>query len=428
MNVIKKLRRRFILLATLAVFIIIAGALSLINFMGWHAVRERCMDTLSYIAENNGTLPSQLPQDSETNFWEFPFLSGSNPLSDTPEYPHLIRYFSIRLDRNGLPVWVNAKNISAFSDEQAFTFARTAYLLSSDSGFLYRGKVHYAYLKTHYEDGSTLICILDCTREFADVHTFLSYSVWFGLLCLILYVIIFAVLSNRAIAPFVRNMESQKRFITNASHELKTPLSIISVNAEAMEMLNGKTQFSEAILKQVTRLNKLVNDLILLSKAEEIARQQLSSALFPLSSVMKEVAEEFRPLIEENGKHLTLSCPEDIQVKNDQKYLASLLHILMDNAAKYCDEGGTVSLSACQGRKKDTVFLSVTNSYAEGKDADYTKFFERFYRKDESHNSKKSGYGIGLSIAQELSALLQTPLKVSYAEGNISFTLRLRTR
>ena len=143
---------------------------------------------------------------------------------------------------------------------------------------------------------------------------------------------------------------------------------------------------------------------------------------------MKEVAEEFRPLIEENGKHLTLSCPEDIQVKNDQKYLASLLHILMDNAAKYCDEGGTVSLSACQGRKKDTVFLSVTNSYAEGKDADYTKFFERFYRKDESHNSQKSGYGIGRSIAQELSALLQTPLKVSYAEGNISFTLRLRTR
>lgn len=428
MNAIKKLRRRFILLATLAVFIIIAGALSLINFMGWRAVRERCMDTLSYIAENNGTLPSKVPQNNDTNFWEFPFFPGNNTLSDTPEYPHLIRYFSIRLNRDGLPVWVNAENISAFSDEQASVFARTAYVISNDSGFLYRGKVHYAFLKTHYEDGSTLISILDCTREFADVRTFLSYSVWFGLLCLILYVIIFAVLSNRAIAPFVQNMESQKRFITNASHELKTPLSIISVNAEAMEMMNGKNQFSEAILKQVARLSKLVNDLILLSKTEEIARQQLSPVLFPLAPVMTEVAEEFRPLIEESGKHLTLSCGEEIQVKNDPKYLASLLHILMDNAAKYCDDGGTVSLSACPGRKKDTVFLSVTNSYAEGKDTDYTKFFERFYRKDESHNSRKSGYGIGLSIARELSSLLQAPLKVSYDEGNISFTLRLRIK
>lgn len=96
-------------------------------------------------------------------------------------------------------------------------------------------------MKTATADGGTLIVILDCTREFSDVHTFMSYSMWFGLICILLYVLIFAVLSNRAIAPFVRNLENQKRFITNASHELKTPLAIISVNAEAMEMMNGKT-------------------------------------------------------------------------------------------------------------------------------------------------------------------------------------------
>lgn len=427
MDIIKKLRRRFLLLATLAVFIIIAGALSLVNFMGWNAVRERCLETLSYIADNGGTLPTTLPDRTDSLLW-LPFISGDSSLADSPEYPHLVRYFSIRLDRNGTPVAINAENISAFSDEQASVFARTAYVISADSGFLTRNKAYYAFLKTRYEDGSTLITILDCTREFADVHTFLSYSVWFGFLCLILYVLIFAVLSNRAIAPFVRNIESQKRFITNASHELKTPLSIISVNAEAMEMMNGKNQFSQAILKQVRRLTALVNNLILLSKAGEASQVQLSPVLFALGPLLRETAEEFRPLLEEHGKKLETACKKIPQVKNDPKYLAALLHILMDNAAKYCDDGGTVKLSARPGKKKDTVLLSVTNSYADGKNADYSRFFERFYREDESHNSRKSGYGIGLSIARELSLLLKAPLTVSYRDGNITFTVSLKTK
>lgn len=283
-------------------------------------------------------------------------------------------------------------------------------------------------MKTTLEDGSTLLVILDCTREFSDVHTFLSYSIWFGFFCIILYVLIFAFLSKRAIAPFVRNLENQKRFITNASHELKTPLAIISVNAEAMEMMNGKNQWTEGIIKQVRRMSGLISHLILLSKAGEATRAQLQFLSFPVKDMFARLKEDFDLLAKDQGKKLTLSAEDGLTARSDEKYLSEILHILLDNAVKYCDDGGTILLSAEKGKKKDTLRLSVSNDYKDGKDLDYSRFFERFYRNDESHNSKKTGYGIGLSIARELSSLLSIPLTVEYKDGRIAFVMIVKTK
>ena len=280
-------------------------------------------------------------------------------------------------------------------------------------------------MKTPLEDGGSLIVIMDCTREFSDVHTFMSYSMWFGLLCVILYVIILAALSKKAIEPFVRNAENQKRFITNASHELKTPLAIISVNAEAMEMMEGKNEFTEGIRKQVRRMSGLISHLILLSKAGESTKAELKPEVFNLKDVLKRNVEEFDVLAQDQQKKLTLSCSEDFKVKTDEKFLSEILHILLDNGIKYCDDEGTITVKAVRSNKKE-IELSVSNDYKDGKDVDYKRFFERFYRNDESHNSKKSGYGIGLSIARELSGLLSLPLNVSWKEGRIYFTLIIR--
>lgn len=207
-------------------------------------------------------------------------------------------------------------------------------------------------MKTTLEDGSTLLVILDCTREFSDVHTFLSYSVWFGFFCIILYVLIFAFLSKRAIAPFVKNLENQKRFITNASHELKTPLAIISVNAEAMEMMNGKNQWTEGIIKQVRRMSGLISHLILLSKAGEATRAQLQFLSFPVKDMFARLKEDFDLLAKDQGKKLTLSAEDGLTARSDEKYLSEILHILLDNAVKYCDDGGTILLSAEKGKRK----------------------------------------------------------------------------
>lgn len=425
MNLIKKLRHRFILLATLAVFIIVAGALGLINMMGFYAMREHCLDTMAYITQNGGTLPTRF-RPSESGTWSL--LPGITWPEDTPEFAYQIRYFSIRLDSSNHITAANVKNIVAFSEEQAVEFAGTILNSSSDTGFIHKNKARYGYMKTALSDGGMLIVILDCTREFSDVHTFLSYSIWFGFFCIVLYVIIFAFLSNRAIEPFVKNLENQKRFITNASHELKTPLAIISVNAEAMEMMNGKNQWTQGIIKQVRRMSSLISHLILLSKAGEADKAQLNIVPFSASAILLPLKEDFDLLARDQGKKLVLSCEDNLTAKSDERYIKEILHILLDNAVKYCDEGGTILLSASRGKKKGTVRFVVSNDYKEGEHVDYSRFFERFYRNDESHNSKKSGYGIGLSIARELSSLLSIPLTVEYKDGRIAFVLTLKTK
>lgn len=209
------------------------------------------------------------------------------------------------------------KNIVAFSEEQAVEFAKTALSSPLDSGFLQKNKARYGFMKTTLFDGGTLLVILDCTREFSDVHTFLSYSVWFGFICIVLYVIIFAFLSNRAIALREKS-GNQKRFITNASHELKTPLAIISVNAEAMEMMNGKNQWTEGIIKQVRRMSGLISHLILLSKAGEATKAQLQFVSFSVKDMCSRLKEDFDLLAKDQGKTLNLSVEEGLTAKSDE--------------------------------------------------------------------------------------------------------------
>lgn len=425
MNLIRKLRRQFILLATLAIFLIVGGALGLINLMGYYGMRNHCMDTMAYISRNGGTMPFRF-HGPEEEFWGASFLPGITWPEETPEFAYQTRYFSIRLNESGQITGINIKNIIAFSEDEAIDFAKRVMTSPSDTGFIQKNKAQYGYMKSTLSDGSTLIVILDCTREFSDVRSFRSYSIWFGMICIILYIIIFAFLSKKAITPFVKNLDNQKRFITNASHELKTPLAIISVNAEAMEMINGKNQWTKGILKQVHRMSSLINHLILLSKAGETTKAQLHIRDISLTALLKQEKEEFDLLAKDQGKTLTVHADGDYTVKNDEKFLTELLHILLDNAVKYCDEKGTITLSATKGKKD--ILLSVSNDYREGKGVDFSKFFERFYRNDESHNSEKAGYGIGLSIAQELSSLLSVPLSVTYKEGRISFHMTLRAK
>ena len=280
-------------------------------------------------------------------------------------------------------------------------------------------------LKTTNDDGSFLIVILDCTRDVAAVASFMRYSLWFGLGCVILYVIILAAMCNVAIRPFVRNMENQKRFITNAGHELKTPIAIISANAEAIEMLNGQSQWTDSILKQVRRLSNLIQDLIMLSKMGERSQVDLVITDVNLSETVHAVADSFQQLAVDAEKTLTTAIADGIHVKGDSKCLYELVNILVDNAVKYCDDKGTIDVSLRRGRLGKGAVVAVTNTYADGANVDYSRFFERFYRGDTSHNSQKAGYGIGLSMAEELTKLMGGKINVSYKAQRITFTVRL---
>lgn len=415
MDMIHRLRRKFLLLAFIAVVIILAGALGLINGITYMKMRSEVFTLMSAIVQNDGIMPSHQPGTS-TESW----LSDPEWYNDTPEFAHQTRYFSVILDENDKIRRLNLSNISAFNELQALEIARSLADGTQTQGMFKNKRASYCFSVTPRTEGGKLVVVMDCTRDVGAVEAFMRYSLRFGLACILLYMLILGLLSNYAIRPFVENLASQKRFITNAGHELKTPIAIISANAEALELISGKSQWTDNILFQVKRVTRLINELIMLAKLGEKKEQELKKEPVDISRTFQEAVQAFAPVVQSEKKQLVTEIPEGIVRETDPKYLYEIFNILMDNAAKYCDEGGTIR-AFLETHGRHGFRASVANDYKNGAGVDYTHFFERFYRGDESHNSQKAGYGIGLSMAEEATHLLGGKIQVEYKEGVITF-------
>ena len=211
---------------------------------------------------------------------------------------------------------------------------------------------------------------------------------------MVLILLIF--LSGRIVKPFWENYEKQRRFITDAGHDLKTPLTVIGADAEVLEMDIGENEWITDIRNQVTRLTDMTNSLIMLSKMEE-PEPQYQMIDFPLSDIVEEVLDEYRSLAKTHEKNLSGSIQPMISLNGDEKSIRRLLGVLLDNAMKYSDEHGTITLTLEQQR--GTIRLSVFNTCPYMPKESLPHLFDRFYRTDESRNSQTGGYGLGLSIA-----------------------------
>jgi signal transduction histidine kinase len=265
--------------------------------------------------------------------------------------------------------------------------------------------------------------VLDATSRYGLIRLIMMYMAALWLTVLILYVVIMGRFSKNLILPFVENDEKQKRFITNASHELKTPLAVISANTEMTEVLGGKSKWTESTRRQIKRLQALIEDLVVLTRLDEMKEADLSDV--DLSAVVSETAEPFRSIAESEGKSFSTQIAPDTHIRGDRRGLQQVTSILIDNAVKYCDKGGAIAVTL-EGRARGKgARITVANTYAEGKNVDTSRFFERFYRQDESHNSEKSGFGIGLSMAKEIVERMKGRLKIGYADNIISFTVEI---
>ena len=223
-------------------------------------------------------------------------------------------------------------------------------------------------------------------------------------------------------------MEKQKQFITNASHELKTPLAVIKANTEMQEMLDGESEWSQSTLRQVDRMNGLIGNLVQIARAQE--RSAGAVRAIDIAPAVRETADSFVPVAVSAGKTLTREIPDSLILKADESRIRQLTSLLADNAVKYCDDGGAILIRLAHSGRN--AVLTVSNDYAEGADVDYSRFFERFYRQDESRTistdahgaASKSGYGIGLSIAESIVKSMNGSIRVSWKDGRISFTCR----
>lgn len=386
----------------------------------------------------------------------------------TPENRFQLRYFSVEFDENGEPLWEKMDHIATVGRDEACAMARKIIKRHAGKnwfGFINRGSYIYAYKSVPVTEtagsetsgtaaetmtgatetstagsvdvsgtaataasagtASTLVVFLDVTREISEFENTRLVSIIIGLGVAAIFIFIVTMISSRVMRPFIENMENQKQFITNAGHELKTPLAIISANTEVLEMLNGENEWTQSTMNQVKRSTALINELISLSKMSEGTEVELSAVDF--SAQVKESADSFRPVIEQQGKSLSENIQEGLTVKAETRLLASLINILIDNAGKYCDDGGEIEVNLAAGERGKKAIFTVANTFAEGKGVDTKKFFDRFYRGDTSHNSKKQGYGIGLSMASSIVEKFGGTIGAGWKNGVITFTVKLPT-
>ena len=424
-TMIRRLRARFVGIATSAIFIILIFVICMLNSMNAVSNYIEVSDMLTYLSVHAGTMPPQLPSQG-----------GRFTFRVTDETPYEMRYFSVVTDTNSNIVQANYDHIATVNESEAEEMTEQVMSRKRQKGNIINDNNTYAYLTRPLSpsetetigeaaaDGCSLTVFLDCTRRQYHQLMMVQLSVLMGTLSLLVFFIIVSLLSRRAIQPTIRAYEKQREFITNAGHELKTPLAVISANTEVIEMTSGQTEWTQSTLAQVQRLSTLVSRLITIAKLDEMEPADLDiSQDTDLSAVLKELCGTFDPLIAQSGKTIVTDIAEGITVKGDPNALRELFSILLDNAVKYCDEGGNISLKLASVRKKAVV--TVSNDLVNGEGTDPTKFFDRFYRGEESHNSAKPGFGIGLSMAQSITDIHKGTIASDWSDGQIHFTVTL---
>ncbi|MBF6977390.1 HAMP domain-containing histidine kinase [Streptococcus macedonicus] len=407
----RKLRIHFIAIASLAILIVLFSVVGvLISARHIQTVNE-INKILTLISDNDGTFPSVPKATSE--------LGNTVSVDTLFQY----RYFSAVIDKDGNITSLNSSSISDLTDKQVESYL-TKINKSGDTSGDFRYNNHtYSYLVTDESDDSKLIVVLDSTNQVEENMRLVHLSLWMSGVIFAFFVLMVSIFSGRVIEPFIRNYERQRRFITNAGHELKTPLAIISANNELVEMMNGESEWTKSTNDQVERMTGLINSLVAMARLEEQPEVVLTDLNF--SAIAEDAAEDFKGPVIKDGKQFVMEIQPDIHVKAEEKSLFELVTLLVDNANKYCDAGGTVSVKLSKANRLSKARLEISNTYAEGKNVDYSKFFERFYREDESHNNKKSGYGIGLSMAQTMVKLFKGSISVSYSRDTITFLVSL---
>ena len=466
---IRKLKRRFIALAMASLVVLMTVIVAGMNIINYNTVTTEADEKLAALSASGGVLPFAddgmdpmgMPGSShESDFdddwyddWLDDWLTEDSldyddidastreegvmglgrrkPFSSRDELEET-RFFSVLLTANESVVRANTDRIYAVDDSSAALYAVKALKDGKTNGFV----DEYRYAVTS-EGNLTRITFLDCTSSLASFRQFLYASIIMSLAGLLVTFAVICYFAGRIVRPVAESYEKQKRFITDAGHEIKTPLAIIKANLDVMRMdlddIAGSADSSEGgsavisessdslneslddIGSQVDRLTTLTNDLVYLSRMEE-ADNNLTMTVIPLSDIVAETADSFSALALERKKTLGIDVTPMISMNGSSKEIEKLVSILTENALKYSPEGDTVRISLHpEGRN---AVLEVRNRAVDPlSDEDLLHVFDRFYRADKSRNSEGGGHGIGLSMASAITAAHGGKIRARSGDG-----------
>jgi len=386
---IRRLQLKIIAAVLGTLLLVFAAVLLVLNLSVYQTSRRRAEGFLSFVAENDGFhLP---PRDTPQ-----PMPAGGRrpgPLS-SPEMMRAGRFFYVKVDQSGNIIESNFEMMFDFSADNALRYITTA--LNSGRA---KGNIEsLSYLAAAKPYGRILVFV-ERSIDLLLLEQLNRTSLWAaGIVCPVLLCLAFF-LAKWIVSPVKTSFIKQRRFISDAGHELKTPLTIISVNADVLQNEIGANRHLTQIKAQSERMNGLVHDLLSLAKADE-EQASIVMSKGSLSSAVLSAALEFESRAFEDGKSYSYDIAENIIYIGDEKQIRQLMSILIDNALTYSDAAGQINVSLSKDGNHSKI--SVFNTGIGVPDAERDKIFERFYRIDESRSRETGGYGIGLSIAKAI--------------------------
>ena len=406
---LKKMRWRFIWAAMTAFFSVMLLLAVIINIGNYYVTAVRQDSILQGIYRYEQEMGTEVQEEPQFTVFEYPGIQQ-------PEFEYTTRFFIVRYDSDGNVSKISKDFIASVTEERAEEYAGILLEKGRKSGYF----DHYRY-RIFQEEEECILIFLSSDAEIQFMKNLLIISVIVVAASLLVIFLLIFILSKRAILPYIRNLERQRQFITDAGHELKTPLTSISTSTDVLVMLHGEDEWTKNIQKQTVRLTKLVSNLIMLSRLDE-EMPFPEKEEFSLSEAAWESAQPFAALADVQGKKYVQNIGEEIKMYGDRASVQQMISILLDNAVKYSDDKGEIHLDVYERHGK--AFIEVFNTCDKIEDmAEIGHVFDRFYRLDASRSRNTGGTGIGLSIAQAVAEAHGGSIRVESRDGR---SLRFR--
>ena len=405
---LKKLRWRFILAAMGAFFAVIALIAFLVNFFTYAVITNRVDQSIDMIVNSESRTPRDMrPEPRE-----------GNPFEGRPdmEANYMMRFFIVRVEDSGDATYISTDFVASIDADTAVEYANKALTKKSDDGYI----GNYRYTKINNGD-ETVLVFLNASRELQFARTLFLLTIEISLVSLVLVFILVVIFSKKAIRPIENNIKQQKQFITDASHELKTPLTSISTSLDVITAEHGEDEWTDNIKKQTGRMTKLVSELVTLSRLDEDLPLP-NKERFSLSNAAWEIVDIYQSQAKGRGKKMTVDIAENVDVFGDKAGIQQMMSVLLDNAVRYSDEEGEIRFSVYS--KKNKARIKVYNTCNYETPPDVNLLFDRFYRPDSSRNTETGGTGVGLAIAKAVAEAHGGSIKAICPDGK-SMTIKV---
>lgn len=424
---VKQLQKKFIISAMLAVtilLVVLIGGINVFNYLTTSNDNDRLMEMLGNSFENStmwnadttdntqppqsitGTQQNTADASGNQNDTGFPPQdNGTKPPDDKKNNGFgrhdknavdSARYAAVAIDKNGNIIRTDVTHISSLTEDEATAITEALKNNASGTG-AYSG---YLYRISDTRTGGRIIILLDNGMQISSFFTVLFISVGAGIFGWLLMLLLVILLSKKTIAPVARSIEKQKQFVTNAGHEIKTPLAIILANTDAMELHNGENKWSKNIRAQTLRLSGLMQNLLMLAKMDE-SSAKLPMCEFDISTAAEDTVSAFIEPAALKGVMIEQDIQKGLQLNGNRDSIVQLMTVLLDNAVKYTVSGGMIRAKLSGNEKNITLSIANTCEPIDHPE----KLFDRFYRGDSARTQKNGGYGIGLSVALAIAEL-----------------------